>query len=154
MPVLLSNIEPAIIGPIKPGKLPIVFVIPNRIPLNSGLSSLWLLLNPLVVNASNENAMNNNEIIKTGWHPKKPATNIEKAYHVDKLGILVKLSNQWDGNNPGMARPIVVIAFLTVGFGKFILFVKKSATNPTDSVKPTLRIFGIDDIKPAFYSFI
>ena len=53
-----------------------------------------------------------------------------------------------------MARPIVVIAFLTVGFGKFILFVKKSATNPTDSVKATLRIFGIDDIKPAFYSFI
>ena len=30
-----------------------------------------------------------------------------------------------------MARPIVVIAFLIVGFGKFILFVKKSATNPT-----------------------
>ena len=49
-----------------------------------------------------------------------------------------------------MARPIVVIAFLTVGFGKFILYVKKSATNPTDNVKATLRIFGIDDIKPAF----
>ena len=55
-----------------------------------------------------------------------------------------------DGNNPGMARPIAVIAFLTVGFGKFILFVKKSATNPTESVNATFRIFGIDDIKPAF----
>ena len=49
-----------------------------------------------------------------------------------------------------MARPIVVIAFLTVGFGKFILFVKKSATNPTDKVKATFKIFGIDDIRPAF----
>ena len=49
-----------------------------------------------------------------------------------------------------MARPIVVIAFLTVGFGKFILFVKKSATKPTDKVKATFKIFGIDDIRPAF----
>ena len=49
-----------------------------------------------------------------------------------------------------MARPIVVMAFLTVGFGKFIVFVKKSATNPTDNVKATFRIFGIDEIRPAF----
>ena len=49
-----------------------------------------------------------------------------------------------------MARPIVVIAFLTVGFGKFILFVKKSATNPTDKVKATFRIFGMEEIRPAF----
>ena len=53
-------------------------------------------------------------------------------------------------NNPGMARPIVVIAFLTVGFGKFILFVKKSATNPTESVNATFRIFGIDDISQQY----
>ena len=49
-----------------------------------------------------------------------------------------------------MARPMVVMAFLTVGFGKFIVFVKKSATNPTDNVKATFRIFGIDEIRPAF----
>ena len=48
-----------------------------------------------------------------------------------------------------MARPIVVMAFLIVEFGKFILFVKKSATNPTDKVNATLRIFGIDEISPA-----
>ena len=45
-----------------------------------------------------------------------------------------------------MARPIVVMAFLTVGFGKFILFVKKSATNPTDKVKATFRILGIPEM--------
>lgn len=56
----------------------------------------------------------------------------------------------FDDNIPGIARPIVVIAVLTVGFGKFILLVKKSATNPTDKVKATFSIFGIEEINPAF----